>query len=153
MIQTLYPEKSGIYSTAIHTFTIYRCGSHLELSDICINIIWNLMFSWNTSKWKLEINKCLLRIICQKYIFSKKSKHGSDFCFIQLFAEGVPIGHKHMTVWTSDWYNHFCFPDLLEKAFSDITIISQLAIKTVTIKWNYSLWYHWLTFKSCRISC
>ena len=39
----------------------------------------------------------------------------------------VPVGHKFLpiTVWTSGWENQFQFPNFLEEAFSDITVISK----------------------------
>ena len=39
----------------------------------------------------------------------------------------VPTGHEFLsiTVWMSGWENQFRFPNFLEEAFSDITVISQ----------------------------
>ena len=52
----------------------------------------------------------------------------------------VPAGHEFLpiTVWTSGWENQFQFPNFLEEAFSDITVISQ----QISSLWKCTKFHH-----------
>ena len=69
------------------------------------------------------------KIFCEMYLFQEVGKPEMGFAnheFIQLQRTSarrarVPL----VTVWTSGWQNHFRFPNFLEEAFSEISLINR----------------------------
>ena len=79
----------------------------------------------------LEISRNFLELWISpgNVTFLGSQDYGTGFCQPRVhtvMAGRVPVGHEFLpiTVWTSGWHNQFHNPDLLERSFSDVQLIT-----------------------------